>query len=183
MAPLKHGFVAMVAIFALSGVCRAGVSAVLLIYQPIITSGEATVIETPKGFAILGIPFECFHYHGRPPFYAIAQPNLILTDAPRSALASDSNLVSSAGVTIGSSIDDDMVHVHFESLHSPAALDVTVDDIAEATLECIRRTAEGATARPKVRITGKKGDEEKWKRWQDSFEKHDLTKPFIRPNA
>jgi hypothetical protein len=183
MATLKHGLIAMVATFALSGVCRGGVSAVLLIYQPIITSGEATVIETPKGFSILAIPFECFHYHGRPPFYAIAQPNPILTDAPRSALPRDSNLVSSAGITIGSSIDDDIVHVHFESLHTSAALNVTVDDIAEATLECIRRTAEGTTAHPKVKITGKKGDEAKWKRWQDSFEKHDLTKPFIRPNA
>jgi hypothetical protein len=94
----------------------------------------------------------------------------------------DSNVVSSAGVTIESSIDDDVVYVRFESLHTPAAIDVSEDDIAEATLECIRRTAEGATPRPKVKITGKKSDEAKWERWQQSFEKHDFTKPFTRPN-
>ena len=183
MTTLKQGFIAMFALLALSGVGHGGVSAVLLIYQPIITGGEATVIEAPKGFTILAIPFECFYYHGRPPFYAIAQPNPILTDAPASARPGDANLVSSSGITIASSIDDDIVHVHFESLHPPAGFDVATDDIAEATLECIRRTAGGTTTQPKVKITGKKGDEAKWKKWQDSFNKHDLTKPFIRPSA
>ena len=181
MATLKYRVCVMVALLALSSVCRGGVSAIVLIYQPIMTNGEATVIETPKGFSVLAIPFECFHYHGRPPFYAIAQPYAILTDAPPS-MRGDSNLVSSAGVTIESSIDDDIVYVRFESLHTPAAIDVAEDDIAEATLECIRRTAEGTTDRPKVKISGKKGDEAKWQRWQESFEKHDFTKPFTRPN-
>ena len=39
------------------------------------------------------IPFVCFHYQGRPPFDAITQPNPLLTDAPRSILSDDSNLL------------------------------------------------------------------------------------------
>ena len=114
------------------------------------TGSEATVIETPKGFAIMPIPFECYSYHGKPPFYAIAQPNPILTDAPRSVRSGDSNLVSVAGITIGSSIDDDIVYVHFESLHLPEGFEITEDDIAEATLECVRLMAQGASKRPEL---------------------------------
>ena len=175
-------FVAAVALFFCSP-SHGGVSATVIIYQPIMTGGEATVIETPKGFAIMPIPFECYHYHGRPPFYAIAQVNPILTDAPRSVLSRDSNLVSSSGVTIGSFIDEDTVYVHFESLRPPAGFELTDDDVAEATFECIRRMAPEAPKRPIVRITGKKGDEAKWERWQQHFNKHDLSKPFKRPDA
>jgi hypothetical protein len=163
--------------------CHAGASAVLIIYQPIMTGSEATVIETPKGFAIMPIPYECYYYHGKPPFYAIAQPNPILTDAPRSVSIGDSNLVSSAGITIGSSIDDDIVSVHFESLRLPAGFEITEDDIAEATLECIRRMAQDAPKRPTVRISSKPGEEAKWKRWEECFNKDELTKTFKRPDA
>lgn len=180
---LKLSVFAIAAALLASLVCSAGVSAIVIIYQPIITAGEAVTIDTPKGFAVMPIPFECFHFHGRPPFYAIAQPNPLLTDAPRSRLPGDSNLVSLAGVTIGSSIDDDIVHVHFESLKPPAGHDATPDDIAEATLECIRRMAEHAPKRPMLKITGKKDEETKWLRWQDHFQKHDLTKPYLRPSA
>lgn len=163
------------------GVCYGGVSAIVIIYQPIMTAGEATVIEAPKGFAVMPIPFECFHYHGRAPFYAITQPNPLLTDAPRSVLPTDSNLLSRAGVTVGSSIDDDIVHIHFESLKPPLGYDISGDDIAEATVECIRRMAQKGPKRPTLRITGKQGDEAKWKRWQEHFQKHDLAKPYSRP--
>ena len=183
MKALRLSLSAAVAVLLSCIVCHAGVSAVVIIYQPIMTGGEATVIETPKGFTIMPIPFECFHYHGKPPFYAIAQPNPILTDAPRSRLPSDSNLVSAAGITIGSSIDDDIVYVHFESLHPPAGFDVIEDDIAEATFDCIRRMARDAGKRPTLKVTGKKGDEAKWQRWQDSFNKHELTTAFKRPDA
>jgi hypothetical protein len=77
-----------------------------------------------------------------------------------------------------SSIDDDIVYVRFENLRPPTGGDITADDIAEATLECIRRMAQGAEARPILRITGKIGDETKWLRWQEHFRKHDLTKLY-----
>jgi hypothetical protein len=181
MKTSRFSLLAVIATFFLDTVCHAGVSAILIIYQPIMTGGEATVIESPKGFTIMPIPFECFHYHGKPPFSAIAQPNPILTDAPRSRLPSDSNLVSAAGITIGSSIDDDIVYVHFESFHSPAGFDITDDDIAEATFDCIRRMAQDAHNRPTLKVSGKQGDQAKWERWQNSFNKHELTKPFKRP--
>jgi hypothetical protein len=183
MKTFNSRFLAALALSLFSAICYAGVSAIVIIYQPIITAGEAVTIETPKGFAVMPIPFECFHFHGRPPFYAIAQPNPLLTDAPRSRLPGDSNLLSLAGVTIGSSIDDDIVHVHFETLQPPAGYEITADDVAEATLECIRRMAQSTPKRPILKITGKQGDEAKWLRWQEHFQKHDLKKPYNRPSA
>ena len=161
----------------------AGVSATVIIYQPIIIGGEATVIETPKGFAIMPVPFECYHYHGRPPFDAVAQPNPILTDAPRSVLPRDSNLASLAGVTIGWLLDEDNIYVHFENLRAPGGFEIAEEDVAEATLECIRRMAAEASKRPTVQISGRRGEQAKWKRWQDQFNKHDLAKQFKRPEA
>lgn len=183
MKTVNSHFLAIVSMLAASVISHAGTSAVVIIYQPIITEGDSVAIRTPKGFAVMPIPFECFHFHGRPPFYAISQPNPLLTDAPRSRLPSDANLLSLAGVTIGSSIDDDIVRVHFENLKPPTGYDITPEDIAEATLECIRRMAQGAPKRPTVRITGKEGDEAKWRRWQDHFQKHDFAKPYNRPDA
>ena len=61
--------------------------------------------------------------------------------------------------------------------------EVTDDDIAEAALECVRRVAHDNKTRPKLIISGKTGDEAKWKKWQKHFEQHDLAKPFTRPKA
>ncbi len=110
-------------------------------------------------------------------------PTKILTDAPRSVLSDDSNLLSSAGVRIFGSEAE--VYVRFEELSHPrlAKDEVTDDDIAEAALECIRHLAHDTKKRPKLIITGKKGDEAKWLKWQKHFEQHDLTKPFSRPDA
>jgi hypothetical protein len=177
-------FLAVIAWLFLSAVGRAGVSAIVIIYQPIITASESVTIETPKGFAVMPIPFVCFHYHGRPPYYAITQPNPLLTDAPRSRMPDDSNLLSRAGVIVSSSIDDDIVHVHFESIKLPqTGHEVTADDVAEATLECIRLMALSAPQRPILKITGKQGDETKWLQWQEHFQKRDPKKIYNRPGA
>ena len=163
--------------------CRAGVSAVYIVYQPIITASESEPTETPKGFLILPVPYQCYHYQGHVPYDAITEPNRILTDAPRSVLSDDSNLLSSAGVRIyGYEVE---VYVRLEELSHPrlAKDEVTDDDIAEAALECIRRLAHDTKKRPKLIITGKKGDEAKWLKWQKHFEQHDLAKPFSRPSA
>ena len=167
----------------LCGVCYAGESAVVIVYQPIITDSEAH----PKGFTILPIPFWWHNTHGGPPYpyFAITQPNQILTDAPRSVLVDDRNLLSSAGVLIAGAMEDGTVYVRFENLRHPrlAAEEVTEDDIAEAALECVRRVAHDTKTRPKLIISGKAGDEAKWKKWQKHFEQHDLVKPFARPKA
>ena len=57
-----------------------------------------------------------------------------------------------------------------------------LEKVAEAALECIRRTAqENGDERPIVKIVGKPEDEKKWKQWEESFNKHDLSKPFKMP--
>jgi hypothetical protein len=163
------------------GVCYAGEAGVIIVYQPIITESEAH----PKGFTILPVPF-WWHQAGlRHPYFAITYPNQILTDAPRFELVDDRNLLSSAGVRIGGAMEDGTVFVRFENFKRPdlANEDVTDDDIAEAALECVRRVAHDNKARPKLTISGKPGDEAKWKKWQMHFEKHDLAKPFTRPKA
>ena len=49
----------------------------------------------------------------------------------------------------------------------------------EVTLECIRRMAcENNKERPLLKISGKNKDEEKCRRLQEMFAKHDLSKPF-----
>ena len=182
---LKLRFFAVVAVLLSYTPCRAGVSTVTIVYQPILTTSEAVSVETPKGFVVLPVPFLCYHFQRRPPYYAITQPNQILTDAPRSVLPDDSNLLSSAGVLIAGAFDDETVYVRFENLRHPrlASEDVTDDDIAEAALECVRRLAQDTKKRPKLIITGKQGDEAKWQKWQKHFEQHDLAKPFTRPSA
>jgi hypothetical protein len=163
------------------GVCYASESAVIIIYQPIITESEAH----PKGFTILPIPFWWFQTAASDPFFAITQPNRLLSDAPPSEVVDDRNLLSSAGVLIGSAEENGPVYVRFENIKRPdlANEEVTDDDIAEAALECVRRLAHDRKARPKIIISGKPGDEAKWKRWQKHFEQHNLAKPFTRPKA
>jgi hypothetical protein len=182
---LNQRFLAVVALLLGDAPCRAGVSAVFVVYQPIITASEAVTVEAPKGFVVLAVPFLCYHYQGSPPYYAITQPNQMLTDAPRSVLSDDSNLLSSAGVRIAGAFNDDTVYVRFEDLRRPSLVkeEVTDDDIAEAALECVRRLAHDTKKRPKLIITGKKGDEAKWLKWQKHFELHDLAKPFKRPST
>jgi hypothetical protein len=185
MNTLKLHFLAIASVLLTCSPSRAGVSAVFIVYQPIITASEAVATETPKGFKILPVPFLCYHFQGPPPYYAITQLNQILTDAPRSVLSDDSNLLSSAGVRIAGAFEDETVYVRFEDLHHPRLVgeDVTDDDIAEAALECVRRLAQDTKKSPKLIITGKKGDEAKWQKWQKHFEQHDLAKPFSRPSA
>jgi hypothetical protein len=165
----------------LCAVCYAGESAVVIVYQPIITESEAD----PKGFTILPIPFWWHNAHGghRYPYFAITHPNQLSTDAPRSELVDDRNLLSSAGILIAGAMEDGTVYVRFENLRRPrlANEDVTDDDIAEAAFECIRRVAHDTKSRPKLVVSGKTGEEAKWKKWQKHFEQHDPAKPFIRP--
>lgn len=97
----------------------------------------------------------------------------------------DRNLLSSAGVLIGSTEQDGPIYVRSENIKRQdlANEDVTDEDIAEAALECVCRVANDRKARPKIVISGKSGDEAKWKKGQKHFEQHDLGKPFNRPKA
>jgi hypothetical protein len=117
--------------------------------------------------------------------FAITQPNQLLTDAPPSEVKDDRNLLSSAGVLIGSTEEDGPIYVRFENIKRPllASEEITDDDIAEAALECVRRVAHERKAQPKIIISGKNGEEAKWKKWQKHFGQHNLAKPFTRPKA
>lgn len=158
---------------------NAGESAVAIIYQPIIDNSE----EPSKGFTILPTPFWWFHAGGTSPYFAITQRNEILTDAPRSERVPDHNLLSSAGVVIAGSFTDGSVYMRFENLRIPTYIGdtVTLDDIAEAAFECVRRVACDTKKRPKLIISGKKGEESKWQAWQNAFEQNDIATPFKRP--
>lgn len=177
---LIPNFLALLALL-LCGSLSASESAVVIVYQPIITGSEAH----PKGFVILPIPFWWHQTEARNPYFAITYPNQILTDAPRSERVDDRNLLSSTGIIIAGELEDGTVYVRFENLRRPllANEEVTDDDIAEAALECVRRVAHDNKTRPKLIITGKTGDEAKWKKWQKHFEQHALAKPFTRPKA
>jgi hypothetical protein len=183
MPPLKPSLLSVAASLLFCLDAFSGVSAVVITYQPIITGGEATVIESPKGFTIMAVPFLSYHFHGKPAYNAISLPYELLTDAPRSVRAGDANLVSAAGVRISAPLDDKTVYVRFEDLRRPTGLDIGLDDVAEATLECIRRVAHEANDRPKLKISGRSSEEEKWQLWEKTFSEHDLAKPFKRPGT
>lgn len=178
------------AILALGSIptrCDAGTSAVTLIYQPILTysEGSSPGMDEPKRFRIMEVPFLHYHYHGHPSYHAIVYPNVMLTDAPREQIQGNSNLLASSGVRVstGDLGQEVAVAVDFSDLFLPkdSPEGLTVDDIAEATLECIRRMAKDAEKKPKLTIRGEKGEEAKWLKWQKQFEQQELAKPYVRP--
>jgi hypothetical protein len=169
----------------LTSTAWATVSAIVVIYQPILVVGEATVIKTPKGFAPLAVPFECFPYHGHPPYAAIAQPNPLLSSAPESGRAGESNLAAMAGIRIETPFEENTIVLHLEELKPVEAFELTAstDDIVEATIECARRMAMEGKEHPKLRIRGKTSEEGKWTRWEKAFLNQDMRKPFKRPTT
>jgi hypothetical protein len=183
------GFTAAVAALTLwwaaSAVSRATVSAVVVIYQPILTAGEATVIKTAKGFAVVAVPFEYFPYQNHPPYAAVALPNPLLSDVPEANRAGDKNLAALAGIRIDTPYDENLVNLHFENMQPVDAfeLDATPDDIAEATIECVRRMAAEGKEHPKLHISGKPGEEVKWSRWEKAFADQSMQKRFVRPKG
>ncbi len=179
MRRYKQAILILSIAFYACALSNAGESGVAIIYQPIIDNSE----PPSKGFTILPTPFWWFHVEGTSPYFAITLRNEILTDAPRSELVPDHNLLSSAGVVIAGSFTDGTVYMRFENLRIPTytAETVTLDDIAEAAFECVRRVACDTKKRPKLIISGKKGEEAKWKAWQSAFEQNDIATPFKRP--
>ena len=165
-----------------------------VIYQPIIVEGDVEVPEAPDWFIILPVPFLKWSYHGAVPYDAITMPRATLTDAKRSIWMKDSNLLSRTGIRIHCSqgleeepSQQNQVFLFVDDFHSAQFFGekMTVEKVAEAALECIRRTAieRGPKVRPKLTIRGKKGDEEKWRKWEEAFNKHDFSKPFRIPSA
>ncbi len=169
----------------LCAVCYGTASAIVLIYQPILTAGEATAIKTLQGFAVLPVPFECFPYQGHPPYADIARPNSLLTSAPVTGRAGESNLAAMAGIKIQIPYEENTVILHLEDLTAFEAFELTAssDDLIEATIECVRRMASEGKEHPVLHISGKPGEEAKWARWEKAFLHQDMAKPFTRPQA
>jgi len=104
----------------------------------------------------------------------------------------DSNLVSRTGIKIqsdctfdGSKFKQEVVTVDFSKFKA-TDYEPSLEVIAEAALECIRRTAmddHQNWPRPVLKIIGKPTDEAMWKLWVEVFNKQDFSKPFKSPQT
>ncbi|MES2922788.1 MAG: hypothetical protein V4819_14635 [Verrucomicrobiota bacterium] len=190
-APLVSIVSILVAI-AFHGFSHASTPATCLVYQPIDMRSEGTVIHLPEqGFIILPVPYLSAFSVPEKPYDAITRPHSMLA-MPLQHGDPDSNLVSRAGITIqsacmfeGDKLKEEVVSVDFSRFESKD-YEPSLDVIAEATLECIRRTATDEHQkwlRPVLKIIGKPTDEARWKRWEDAFNQQDFSKPFRQPEA
>ena len=192
MKALFDSIVSILVAVVFPGICHASSESTYLIYQPIDMRSEGPVIRLQQeGFIILAVPYASHFNAPEKPYSAITLPYGMLSRPLRQG-APDSNLVSRAGIQIqsqctfdGNKLKEEVVSVDFlkfEAKEYEPALDV----IAEATLECIRRTATDEHQRwlrPVLKIIGKPADEAMWKRWEDAFNHQDFSKPFKRPDA
>ena len=163
-----------------------------LIYQPIDMRSEGTVIKLPEdGYIIVPIPYLSGFSMPEKPYGAITRPHTMLSMRENQG-AWDSNLVSRTGIKIrsyctfdGSKLKEELVTVDFSQFKA-TRYDPSLEIIAEATLECIRRTATDKHQnwpRPVLKIVGKPANEAMWKLWVEAFNKQDFSKPFMRPKT
>jgi len=153
---------------------------------------EGTVISLPEeGFIILAVPYSSGFSVPEKPYDAITRPHTMLSMRQNQG-GWDSNLVSRTGIKIqsdctfdGSKFKQEVVTVDFSKFKA-TDYEPSLEVIAEATLECIRRTAmddHQNWPRPVLKIIGKPTDEAMWKLWVEVFNKQDFSKPFKRPQA
>ena len=125
------------------------------------------------------------------PYGAIASPYVMMSERKKEG-DTDLNVISTAGITIGSNctyegdkIKEEVVTVDFSKFQATYN-HLSLEVIAEATLECIRRTATDEHQqwrRPVLKIIAKPTDEAMLKPCVDAFNKQDFSKPFKRPLA
>ena len=153
---------------------------------------EGTVIKLPKnGYIILPIPYLSGFSVPEKPYGAITRPHTMLSMRQNQGTW-DSNLVSRTGIKIqsdctyeGTKLKEEVVTVDFSGFKA-TDYDPSLEVIAEATLECIRRTATDEHQnwpRPVLKIVGKPTDESMWKLWVETFNTQDFSKPFKRPET
>jgi len=190
MKSLAHAILAVLVAPIIAGTCLASTDATCLVYQPIDMRSEGTVIKLPDdGFIILAVPYLSGFSTPEKPYGAITRPHTMLSMRQNQG-AWDSNLVSRTGIKIqsdctfdGSKLKEEVVTVDFSKFKS-SDYEPSLEVIAEATLECIRRTATDDHQnwpRPVLKIIGKPTDEAMWKLWAEAFNKQDFSKPFKRP--
>lgn len=153
---------------------------------------EGTVIKLPEDrFIILPIPYLSRFSMPEKPYDAITRPHQMLSMRENQS-EWDSNLVSRTGIKIhsycafeGSTLKEEIVTVDFSKFEA-TDYDPSLEVIAEATLECIRRTATDEHQnwpRPVLKIIGKPTDEAMWKVWVETFNKQDFSEPFKIPKV
>jgi hypothetical protein len=161
-------------------------SQTLLLAQPILAHGGTVHWESgdPKSadidFKIVDVPFLDWSHQGHPAYRGIAQPNQILTNAPRDVRLPESNLLALYGITIGYDFSTGDVWLRLDSARAVDGWRATIDDAAYAALECIRIVANRYRDHPKLHISAPKGEESKWSDIEKRFHEHDLTKPFAK---
>ena len=192
MKSLAHAILAVLVAPIIAGTCLASTDATCLVYQPIDMRSEGAVIKLPDdGFIILAVPYLSGFSVPEKPYGAITRPHTMLSMRQNQG-AWDSNLVSRTGIKIqsdctfdGSKLKEEVVTVDFSKFKS-TDYEPSLEVIAEATLECIRRTATDDHQnwpRPVLKIIGKPTDEAMWKLWVEAFNKQDFSKPFKRPQV
>lgn len=192
---MKSLFVSIVPILAVVfsyGTCLASTDATCLVYQPIDMRSDGIVIRLPEeGFITLPVPYLDAFGVPEKPYNAITKPYVMLSMRHQEGNP-DSNLISRAGITIqsectfdGSKIKEEVVTVDLSKFQAKD-YDPSLEVIAEATLECIRRTATDEHQnwiRPVLKIIGKPAEEAMWRLWVEAFNKQDFSKPFKRPKS
>gem|GEM_PF-2138947 len=153
---------------------------------------EGTVISLPEeGFIILAVPYSSGFSVPEKPYDGITRPHTMLSMRQNQG-GLDSNLVSRTGIKIqsdctfdGSKFKQEVVTVDFSKFKA-TDYEPSLEVIAEAALECIRRTAmddHQNWPRPVLKIIGKPTDEAMWKLWVEVFNKQDFSKPFKSPQT
>lgn len=153
-----------------------------LLAQPILAHGGSESWGAPDvEFKIVDVPFIDWNHQGHPAFEAIAQPNQVLTNAPRRISPIESNLLAVYGITIGSFAPySQELSLRLDSAQATAGWQTSVEDAAFAAIECIRIVAERYQRRPKLRIAAAANDQPKWTAVAERFNKHDMTRPFTK---
>ena len=173
--------VGLIAFCTATAVLCASESQTQLLVQPILAHGGAESWGSPDvEFRIVDVPFLNWSHQGKPAYRAIAQPNQILTNAPRDVRLPESNLLAFYGITIGGGSGE--LWLRLESAQAVKGWQTTIEAAAYAALECIRIVADRYHDHPKVRISAPKGEEQKWSEVEKRFSTHDFSKPFTRPN-
>jgi len=190
MKPLARIWLSILASLLFAAITSASTDATCLIYKPIDMRSEGTVIKIPEGgFIVLVVPYLSGFSIPEKPYSAIARPYVM--DSMRQGQDGwDSNLVSRTGIQIqsnctfdGNKIKEEIVTVDLSKFRGHD-YDPSLEDVLEATLECIRRTSTDKHQkwrRPILKIIGRSTDNAKWKRWMKAFNLQDFSKPFKRP--
>ena len=192
MKRLAHTFLAILIASMFAETSFASADATCLIYKPIDMRNEGRVIKVPtEGYIILAVPHSMPFSLPERPYSSISLPYVTVA-MNRNRSGWDSNLVSRSGINIqsnctydGTKIKEEIVTVDLSKFLT-TDLGPSLEVTAEATLECIRRTATNEYQqwrRPVLRIICKSTDKAKWKRWENAFNKQDFSKPFKRPTA